>query len=157
MKPRHIAAKMFLVLAILCSLVGVVLFARNMIGNGLTWKEDLNPLFLLYIPSLVPFAAAIGSACFGLVYFGLEKKFNRPINTALAIVHLTAYLLLILGHAILLRFLWRVLGEGSSTNATLPSWAGLLEFAGLVTCCTAFGMNILKSVSRTQLTARNPR
>ena len=93
---------------------------RGAIGSGLTGGDYLNLLFLVMIPKLVPFAASILSACFGLVYFGFEKKLKRPLNVPLALVHLVSYLLAISAHLTLARFWWRVLGEEHATNTPLP-------------------------------------
>jgi hypothetical protein len=157
MNLRYVAAKLFFLLAALCVVVGAFLFRRSAIGSGLTWEDDLNPLSLLLIPRLVPFAAAMLSAFFGLVYFGFEKKFNRSVDIPLALVHLVSFLLAILGYATLLRFWWRVLGEETATNNPLPLWAGLLEFTALAICCLAFVANVFRSIPRTPLVTSNPR
>lgn len=154
MNSRYVAAKLFFVLAVLCVVVGAFLFRRSAIGSGLTWQDDLNPLFLLSIPRLVPFAAAMLSAFFGLVYLGFEKKLNRSVDIPLAMVHVVSFLLAILGYAALLRFWWRVLGEGSATNNPLPLWAGLLEFAALAICFLAFVANVFRSIPRAPLVHR---
>lgn len=157
MNLRYVAAKLFFVLAVLCALVGAVLFRRGAIGSGLTGGDYLNPLFLVMLPKLIPFAASILSACFGLVYFGFEKKFKRPVNVPLALVHLVSYLLAILAHATLVRFWWRVLGEERATNTPLPLWAGMLTVTAFAVCFLVFGVNIFWSMSRTPLVTSNPR
>ncbi len=151
MGSRYVAGKLFLVLAALCAFVGAVLFRRGVIGLGLSGEDYLNPLFWIMIPRLIPFAASILSACFGLVYFGFEKKFKRPVNVPLALAHLIGYVLAILGHATMVHFWWGVLGEEHATSLSVPVWAGALEFVGLVICCLAFGVNIFWSVPRTHV------
>lgn len=157
MNTRYVAAKLFFVLASLCALVGAALFQRSVIGIGLTIKEDLNPLFLVMIPRLIPFAVSILSVCFGLVYFAFEKKFKRPVSVSLALVHLVSFLLAVLGHATLVHFWWRVLGEEHATNTPLPLWAGMLMIAAFAVCCLVFAVNIFWSMSRAPLVASNPR
>jgi ABC-type multidrug transport system permease subunit len=60
------------VLAGLLAAVGAILFRRNVIGRELTISDYLNPLFLVTIPRLIPFAASMLSIFFGLVYFGQQ-------------------------------------------------------------------------------------
>ena len=153
---RYIAAKLFFVLSALCALVGIILFRRDAIGSGLTGKNYANPLFLVMIPRLIPFAASMLSATFGIVYFGFERKFKRPANISLVWVHLTAFSLAILGHATLVGFWWRVLGD-EHANVPLPLWASLLMIVAFAVCFLAFGVNIFLTMSRTPLGADNPR
>jgi hypothetical protein len=154
MNRRYIAAKLFFVLSALCAVVGIILFRRDAIGSGLTAKDYANPLFLLMIPRLIPFTASILSASFGLAYFGFEKKFKRPANIPLVWVHLTALLFAILGHATLVDFWWRVLGD-EHANIPLPLWASLLMIVAFAICFVAFGVNIFWSMSRTPLDSNN--
>jgi hypothetical protein len=111
MNSRDVPAKLFFLLAPLCAVVGAVLFRRATIGTGLTWKDDLDPRFILFVPRLIPFAASILSACFGLVYYGLEKKFKRPGNIPLAMIHSVSFVLVILSHETVVRYWWGVLGD----------------------------------------------
>jgi hypothetical protein len=149
MYPRHLATNIFLGLAILCVVVGVFL-ARASVGNGLTWRDVFNPMWLVVTPALIPFAAAIPSAVFALIYFAVEKKCKRPVNVPLVLIHLTSYLLLILGHETLVRFWWgAALHPGHATSAHFPFWAGELLAVSLATCCLAFAVNIFWSLSKT--------
>jgi len=108
------------------------------------------------LPKLIPFAAAILSACFGLAYFGLERNFRRPPNIQLVLVHLVSYLLAILGHVTLVRFWWRVLGD-EHANTPLPIWAGGLEVTAFVICCLAFATNVFNTFSTAAKVAVSPR
>jgi hypothetical protein len=157
MNSRYVAAKLFFALAALFALVGAALFRRGVIGSGLTRTDYLNPLFLVVIPRLIPFAASILSACFGLVYYGVEKKFKRPANMPLTLIHLVSFVLAILCHATLVRFWWTVLSEENPTNTPLPSSASLLMVAALTMSLLAFGVNIFRGISRTPLVTSNPR
>jgi hypothetical protein len=157
MNSRYLAAKAFFALAVFCALVGAVLSWRNTMNSGMTGGDYTNPLFWVVIPWLVPFPAAILSAFFGLVYFGMETTLGRPSNLPLALVHLVSYVLVILGHAMLLRFWWQVLGDGHATNPPLPLWSGVLVFVMSAVCCLAFGGNILWGISRRPIAASNPR
>jgi hypothetical protein len=156
MNSRYVAPKAFFALAAFCALVGTALLRRDANGSGLTAEDFLNPLFWVTIPRLIPFTASILSVCFGAVYLGLEKDFKRSPNTPLALVHLVSFVFAILGHAILVRFWWRVLGE-EHANIPLPSWASLLAISASVICCFAFVANIFWSLSRAPLVTRNPR
>jgi hypothetical protein len=154
-RPRFVAAKLFFALTALCTLYGAVLFRRSAIGGGLTWEDYSNPLYLILLPKLIPFTASILSASFGLAYFAFEKKFKHPINITLAVIHLTLYLLAILGHETLVNFWWRVLGEEHATNLHLPLWASGLLVTAFPLCLFVFGVNILRSKSRAPLVARS--
>jgi len=156
MKSRYIAAKLFVVLAAFCALVGIALFQYDLNGSGLTAPDYLNPLMFVMLPKLIPFAAAILSASFGLLYFGLERNFRRPPNIPLVLVHLVSYLLAILGHVTLVRFWWRVLGD-EHANIPLPIWAGGLEVTAFVVCCLAIATNVFSSFSTAVNVAVNPR
>jgi hypothetical protein len=156
MSSRYIAAKLFFVLSALCALVGIILFRRGAIGSGLTGEDYVNPLFWVMIPRLIPFAASILSACFGLAYLALEKKFKRPANIFLVLLHLTSLLLAILGQATLVGFWWRVLGD-EHASIPLPLWASLLMIAASAMCLLTFGVNIFRTMSRAPLAVSNPR
>jgi hypothetical protein len=134
MNSRYVAAKLFFVLAVLFALVGAALFRPGVVGSGLTGTDYLNPLFWVTIPRLIPFGASILSACFGLVYYGVEKKFKRPANILLTLIHLASFQLAILGHATLVRFWWSGLGEENTTSTPTPSSASLLMVAALTVC-----------------------
>jgi len=108
------------------------------------------------IPRLIPFAASLLSAFFGLVYYAFEKKFKRSANIFLVLVHLISYLFAVLGHATLARFWWRVLGE-EHANIPLPLSASMLMMAAVAICFLTFGANIFWSMSRTPLAASDPR
>jgi hypothetical protein len=157
MNSRYVAAKLFFVLAALFALVGAALFRRGVIGSGLKETDYLNPLFLVVIPRLIPFAASILSACFGLVYYGVEKKFKRPANIPLTLIHLVSFVLAILSHATLVRFWWTVLGEENPTNTPLPSSASILMVTALTMTLLAFGVNIFWAMSSTPLVTSDPR
>jgi hypothetical protein len=157
MNSRYLAAKLFFVSSASFALVGAALFRRGVIGSGLTGTDYLNPLFLVVIPRLIPFAASILLACFGLVYYGAEKKFKRPANMPLTLIHLVSFVLAILCHATLVRFWWMVLGEENPTNTPVPTSASLLMVAAFTISLLAFGVNIFWSVSGTPLVASNPR
>jgi hypothetical protein len=155
MGSRYVAAKLFLVLAALCAFVGAVLFRRGVIGLGLSGEDYLDPLNWILIPRLIPFAASILSGCFGLVYFGLEKVLKRPANIPLVLGHLVGYLLGILGHATMVHFWWRVLGDEHAIKLPFPLWASALEWVGFLMCAVAFGANIFLSVPRPRLAIGN--
>jgi len=148
MSFRYVAAKLFFALAAICALVGAFLFRQGGVGSGLTAKDYLNPLFLVTVPRLIPFAASILSAFFGLVYYGFEKKSGRPASFLLVMVHLISYLFGILGHLTLVHFWWTVLGEENAT-IPLPFWASILMIVGFAACFLAFGANIFRSMWRT--------
>jgi hypothetical protein len=147
----------FFALAALFALVGAALFRRGAIGTGLTGTDYLNPLFCFTIPRLIPFTASMLSACFGLICYGVEKKFKRRANIPLAVIHLVSFVLAILGHAILVRFWWTVLNEENATNTPMPLSASLLMPAASTVSLLAFGVNIFWSMSRTPLVTSNPR
>jgi hypothetical protein len=156
MCPRHLATKLFLGLAILFVVVGALL-PRGSVANGLTWQDDFNPLFLFFTPALIPFAAAILSVVFGLVYFAVEKKCKRALNFPLVLIHLISYMLAILAQETLARFWWENLSAEHAGSTPLPLWPGELLAVSLATCCLAFGLNIFWSLSKTSLVADNAR
>jgi hypothetical protein len=129
MNPRYPAAKLFFVLAALFAL----------------------------IPRLIPFGAFILSMLFGLVYYRVEKKFKRPANIPLTLIHLVSFVLAVLAHATLVRFWWTVLGQENTLGTAPPSWASLLTVAALTVSLFAFGLNILWSMSGTPRVTSNPR
>jgi hypothetical protein len=157
MNPRYPAAKLFFVLAALFALVGAAVFRRGVIGTGLTGTDYLNPLFWITIPRLIPFGAFILSMFFGLVYYGVEKKFKRPANIPLTLIHLVSFVLAVLAHATLVRFWWTVLGQENTLGTAPPSWASLLTVAAVTVSLFAFGLNILWSMSGTPRVTSNPR
>jgi hypothetical protein len=148
---------LFFVLAAVFALAGAALFRRGVIATGLTGPDYLDPLLLVTIPRLIPFAASILAACFGLIYDGVEKKFQRPANMPLTVVHLVSFVVAILGHATLVRFCWTVLNEENATNTPMPMSASLLMVAALAISLLAFSVNIFWSMSRTPLVTNNPR
>ena len=156
MRSRYVAAKVFFILAALCAFMGAVLFRRGVIGLGLSREDYMDPLNWILIPKLVPFAASILSGCFGLVYFGLEKRFKRPANIPLVWIHLFGYLLGILGHVTMVHFWWRLLGD-EHAKLPFPLWASTLECVGFLMCGVAFVVNIFLGVRRTRLATSNPR
>jgi len=157
MNSRYLAAKMFFALAVVLASVGVALFRRGVIGSGLTGADYLNPLFLVTIPRLIPFAASILSICFGLVYYVVERNFKRPANIPLTAIHFVSFVLAGLCHATLVRFWWTALGEENATTAPIPSSASLRMVAAFIISLLAFGVNIHRSISGTPLVTSNPR
>jgi hypothetical protein len=162
MNSRYLAAKLFFALAALCAIVGAVLFRRETIGTGLTWKNELNvlfikPLIMVSIPRLIPFAASILSACFGLVYLGVEKIFKRPANILLAMIHLVSFVIVILSHETVVRYWWGVLGDKNAPDTPFPISASILMAAAIAVCLLAFVVNIFWSMSRTPRITISPR
>jgi hypothetical protein len=153
---RFVAAKIFFVLAALFVVVGAARFHHSAIGGGLAGEDLLNPLFWINIPRLIPFAAALLSACFGLAYFLIEKKFGRPLSVSLAAVQVVSYVLAVVGHAAMVNFWWRALNEPQPSNTRLPMWASLLELGGIATCCVAFALNVFWSGSKARRVRANP-
>lgn len=156
MNSRYLAPKLFVILAVLCALVGMALFRREAADYLNLQSFPLDLLSLVMIPRLIPFAASILSACFGLVYFVLERNSKRPPNISLVVIHLVSYLLMIFGHLTLTRFWWRVLGDEHAT-IPLPVWAGVLEVAAFVIFCLAFAANIFRSLPRAAIVTGNAR
>ncbi len=155
MNSRCVAAKLFFVLAAVFASAGAALFQGGVIGTGLTGPDYLNPVFLVTIPRLIPFAASILAACIGLIYYGVEKKFRRPANIPLTVIHLVSFVLAIVGHATLVRFWWTALNEENATNKPMPLSASLLMLAALTISLLAFAVNIFWSMSRTPLVTSN--
>lgn len=156
MSSRYVAAKMFFVLAAVFVVVGAARFHHSEIGAGLAGEDLLNPLFWITIPRLIPFAAALLSACFALAYFLIEKKFRRPLSVSLATVQVVSYALAVLGHAAMVNFWWRALNEPQPSNTPLPMWASFLELGGIATCCVAFALNVFWSGSKARPITANP-
>jgi len=157
MNSRYVAAKLFFVSAAIFALVGAVLFRRDTIATGLAGTDYLNPLFLVMVPRLTPFAGSILSAFFGLVYYAAEKGFKRPLNMPLTVIHFVSFAVAILCHATLVRFWWTMMNEGSPTGAPIPLLTSFLMVVGLMVSLLAFGVNIVWSMSRAPLVAGNPR
>jgi TM2 domain-containing membrane protein YozV len=153
---RYAAARMFFVVAAVFAIAGAARFHHSEIGAGLAGEDLLNPLFWITIPRLVPFAAALLSACFGLAYFLIEKKFRRPLSVSLAGVQVVSYVLAVLGHAAMVNFWWRALNEPPPSNAPLPMWASFLELGGIAMCCLVFALNIFWSASKARPVTANP-
>ncbi|MGC2331454.1 MAG: hypothetical protein WA581_08370 [Candidatus Acidiferrales bacterium] len=154
MKLRYIAAELFFVSAVLYAFVGTIVFERGEIGRGLDGYDYLNPLFWITIPRLIPFAAAILSAFFGLAYFGIEKRFRRPVNLPLATVQLILFLLATIGHEALVRFWWHVLDQEVGSQTSLPSWPGFLLLVSSGLCCLVFAINVFLTLRSKPLEAR---
>lgn len=143
MKIRCFAAKLFLGMALLSGLVGVVQLVRYA-------PHDLHlaPLLFLMIPGLIPFSVAMLSACFGLAYLALEWKFKRSASATLAVAQLILFLLATLGHSIVIRFWWRVLGEEQATGLSVPVWSALLSAGAFTASLVVFVANIVWSMRR---------
>lgn len=156
MKSRYFAARIFLFLAVAFAVAGIALFNHSDIGAGLTGEDLLNPLYWVMIPRLIPFAAALLSACFGLAYFLIGKKFGRLPSVSLAVVQVVSYVLAVLGHATMVNFWWRALNEPQPSNTPVPMWASFLELGGTAICCLAFALNIFWSGSKARPVTTNP-
>lgn len=141
MLNRYLPAKLFFGLAILSAIVGAAMFRR-----GLPAEFYLDPLFLLLLPRLMPFAVAILSACLGMIYYALERGLKRPLNSSLAIVHLASYMLMVFGYWIITHFWWRVLGEEQATNLRVPLWSVMLAIFAFGIGCLAFVLNLSLSM-----------
>ncbi|HEV2299639.1 MAG TPA: hypothetical protein VGR72_14125 [Candidatus Acidoferrales bacterium] len=146
MNTRYLSAKLFWGLAVLSFILGVVLLRR-----GLTLVDYLNPLFLLFLPRLIPFGVAVLSIAFGLVYLVVERDFRRPPSVPLTVAHLTFFLLAIFGHIMSVHFIGRALSERHLQNPPMPLWGtGLFLFA-FGASLVFFAMNIIRSARRTPL------
>jgi hypothetical protein len=152
---RYAAAKMFFALAAVFVLIGTSRFHLSEIGSGLTGEDYLAPLFWITIPRLIPFAAALLSACFGFAYFLIEKKLGRPLSVSLAAVQVVSYVLAVLGHTTMVNFWWRALNEPQPSKTPVPIWASFLELGGIVTCCLVFTLNIYWSASKARPATAN--
>ncbi len=144
MKPRYLAAKLFLGVAILSAIVGVFLHRP-----GLRAVDYVNPLFLLFLPRLIPFDVAILSAFFAAIYFRLEKERKREMNMPLTLIHLGSFLLAMFGHATMVSFWTHALVDRPRTVASVPLCGGLLFVGGTAVCCVAFAANIFRSTPTT--------
>jgi hypothetical protein len=153
---RFVAARMFFVLAAVFAMVGAARFHQSKIGGGVTGEDLFNPLFWITIPRLIPFAAALLSACFGVAYFLIEKKFGRPLSVSLTVVQIVSYVLAVLGHAMMVNSWWPALNESQPSNTPLPMWASFLELGGIAMCCLVFALNIFWSSSKTRPVTANP-
>jgi hypothetical protein len=150
MTSRHFASRAFLALAALFVVVGAFSFSRGQIGTGLTGRDylHLNPLFLLMIPRLIPFAAAILAACFSLVYYAVESKGRRAPSPILTVIHVVTFVLTVVSHALLVNFWWTTLNGRDPMDARVPVSAGVLPVA-LIVCFVVFGANVYTATSKT--------
>ena len=155
MTSRYVAAKLFFVVAVFCALIGTALFRREGIGSGLPAEEYLNPLFWVTMPRLIPFTASFLSACFGLIYIGLEKMSRKSPNIPLAVIHIISCLLAFWGLDALARFFWVALGEGHP-SIPLPLWASVLAGIGFTVCFLACGANVFLSLSKVSVVTNEP-
>jgi hypothetical protein len=137
---RLISAKLFFGLAALASLTGLALFDKR-----LPVSVYLNPLNLLIWPSLIPFGVAIIFACFGLVYFIVERNFGRKLRLSLSIAHAAFLLLWVYGRVSILRFWFLALGDRPPQGLRMPIGSVELGDLGLLLCLLAFVGNLLTS------------
>jgi hypothetical protein len=144
MKKQNLSAKLFAGAAFLSALVGVILFP-----HGLPLDFYVNPLFLVMLPRLIPFAVAIVLAGFALLYFGFERKLKRPASVPLAVAQLILLLLGALGHGVIVRFWWRVLGEEQATGLPMPLWSVMLSMSAFTLSLVIFVVNIYWSMRGT--------
>jgi hypothetical protein len=151
---KHFASRAFLVLAAWFALVGAASFSRSTIGTGLTGADYFNLLFLLTIPKLIPFAAAILAACFSLVYYAVESKGRRAPSSILTVIHLVTFVLTVVSHAVLVNFWWTALNGNDPTHARVPM-SGALFPISLIICFVTFGANLYTSLSKTLVTGRS--
>jgi hypothetical protein len=137
MDNRYIPAKLFFVLATVCVAIGAALFRPE-------WPldMDLNPIVLIFTPRLIPFAVAIISAAFGLVFLAIERNFKWPVSVPLTLVQIAFFLGGVFGHTVLTRFWWRVLGEEHATNLQLPLWSVMLYLFAFTISVVVFFLNI---------------
>jgi hypothetical protein len=94
------------------------------------------------LPRLIPFAVAIVLAGFALLYFGFERKLKRPASVLLAVAQLILLLLGALGHSVIVRFWWRVLGEEQATGLPMPLWSVMLSMSAFMLSLVIFVVNI---------------
>jgi hypothetical protein len=123
MDIRYISAKLFLVLALICFVVGAALFRTGSPPDIFIFS---SPLAMVLFPRLIPFALGVVSACFGLVYFVIEKSFRRHARVSLTLVQMAFLLVGVFGHIVIVRFWWRVLGEDHATHLPVPLWSVML-------------------------------
>jgi len=137
-EPRYLAAKLFFGLALISVVSGLVLRQP-----GYSLDMYLNPVFLIYLPRLMPFALAIISAVFGAVYLVVEKGLTRPVSVRLAVVHLGFLLLAAYGHLVVVRFWSHVLGDNPPANPQIPLWSVFMSWSALIISIAAFFLNLL--------------
>lgn len=137
MGAKYISAKLFFVLALVCFVIGAALF-RTDLSRGIF----SSPLSIVFFPRLMPFSLGIVSACFGLVYFFIEKSFKRHARVSLTLAQMTFLLLGVFGHIVILRFWWRVLGEEQATNLAMPLWSVMLFYVSITVSLIVFLLNI---------------
>jgi hypothetical protein len=137
MNYRYIPAKLFLGLTLVCIAVGVALFR-----TGLPVDMYLNPLAMLLLPRLIPFALAIISVGFALIYLVTERNFNRRVSVPLTLVQITFLLLGVFGQSVITRFWWQVLGGKQTANAPIPLWSVILGAFAPAASVLVFLLNI---------------
>lgn len=143
MKNQNLSARLFAGAAFLSALLGVILFR-----GGLPLEFYVNPLFLLMFPRLIPFAFAIVSAGFALLYFGFERRLKRHASVPLAVAQLISLLVGAFGHSVIVRFWWRVLGEEQATGLPVPLWSVMLSMSAFMLSLVIFVVNIFWSMRR---------
>jgi hypothetical protein len=143
MNTRFLAAKICFALATLLAIFGFIV-------NRTDIPKDpyLLPLLLLFLPRLLPFAVALLSAIFGLIYLGAEHSSRRRPNLALVIAQLAFFLAAMYGHLGMLRYSYRVLDEQPTPNLPVPAGSSLLFFLGLAVSIMILIFNLLKSTRR---------
>lgn len=134
---RHISSELFIGLSLVSGAVGLALR-----GQGFGPETYLNPLALLMIPRLAPFALAALSAAFGVIYFVVEQRAGQPVSVTLTIVQMATLLLAAVGHVVLVRF-WSDALAGS-TPRSMPLWSAVLFPLAFLASLTAFGFNIMR-------------
>ena len=137
MNVRYISTKLFFVLALVCFVVGVALFRSD-----LPRAIYSSPLSMVLFPRLIPFPLAIISACFGLVYFVIEKTLRRNARVSLTLLQITFLLVGVFGHIVIVRFWWRVLGEEHAANLSMPLWGVMLFHVSIAVSFIIFLLNI---------------
>ncbi len=123
MRSRYFAAYLFAAAAVVSLAVG---FAIRM--PGLPAHDYFNPLFLMFIPRLIPFAVAAVSALFALVYFGAAQWCGHAMNLPLTLVHFALFLAGVYGHARLNLYMSGALDQNGPPYPPLPVAAGVLSF-----------------------------
>jgi hypothetical protein len=140
MDAKYISAKLFFVLALVCFVIGGALFRTDSSRAMFS-----SPLSTVLFPRLLPFSLGIVSACFGLVYFFIEKSFKRQARVSLTLAQITFLLLGVFGHIVILGFWWRVLGEEQAINLAMPLWSVMLFYISITVSLIVFLLNIFLS------------
>jgi hypothetical protein len=140
---RFLSAKLFFGLSLVSIVVAAALFKRD-----LPLEFYFSPLFLLLYPRLMPLGVALVSAIFGLIYFAVERRFNRTMSLPLTVAHMASFLLGVFGFVVVTRFWWRVLGQEHATGLAMPVWGALLYIAAFTVSLVAFFANILSRMRR---------